>query len=153
MSDAARARELVESTTTGFLSTLAVDPAGYPFGSIVAYALDDTGRPLLCISDLAEHARNLAHDPRASLLAVEAGAAGDDPLALGRVTLLGDARLVDGDDLADVRERWTSAHPNASYVGFADFRFWRLDVVSVRFVGGFGRMSWIGAGEYVTAAR
>ncbi len=153
MSDAARARELVESATTGFLSTLAVDPTGYPFGSVVAYALDDAGRPLLCISHLAEHARNLAHDPRASLLAVEAGAAGEDPLALGRVTLLANARLVEGDDLASVRERWTSAHPDAAYVGFADFRFWRLDVVSVRFVGGFGRMSWIDAADYASAAR
>ena len=68
-SDAERGRTLLAATRTGTLATVAVDPAGFPFGSLVAYAVDDLGRPLLCLSDLAEHSRNLAADPRASLMA------------------------------------------------------------------------------------
>ena len=85
-SDAERGRTLLGATLTGALATLTVE-GGVPFGSLVAYAVDDLGRPLLCLSDLAEHSRNLAADPRASLLASETGAG--DPLALARVTVLG----------------------------------------------------------------
>jgi hypothetical protein len=58
--DAERGRTLLTATRTGALCTVAVDPAGFPFGSLIAYAVDDVGRPLLCLSDLAEHSRNLS---------------------------------------------------------------------------------------------
>ena len=71
--DAERGRTLLATVRTGALSTVCTDPAGFPFGSLVAFAVDDVGRPLLCLSDLAEHSRNLAADPRASLMAAQAG--------------------------------------------------------------------------------
>ena len=88
-----RARWL-RRNTAGTLSTLAVDPAGYPFGSVVSFTVDADGDPLFVISRLAVHTRNLLADPRASLLVAEAVDAGIDPLARSRVTLLGDVAPV-----------------------------------------------------------
>ena len=139
-SHATLARQLVTSRTDGTLSTLARDPAGYPFGSHVLYALVDT-RPVFLISNLAEHTKNLEADPRASLLVVEAAPAGTEQLAIGRVTLVGRCTRV---DRTAVEQAFLAAHPDArGYASFKDFGYWALDVESVRFVGGFGRMSWV----------
>src|SRR5688572_31192569 len=83
---AERARTLVAQISTGTLCTLALEPEGYPYGSFVTVAFD-TGNPIFLISELAEHTKNLERDPRASLLVAEGGSA--DPLANGRVTMLG----------------------------------------------------------------
>lgn len=145
-----RARTLLHSTKTGSLATISVDFPGYPFGSVVSYALDELGRPLLLLSDLAEHTRNLQADSRASLMATEDDRPGD-VLALGRVTLIGDLSGVPADELEAVRATYLAVHPNAVYVDFGDFNFYRLDVSSVRYVGGFGHMSWVDADEYSSA--
>ncbi|HUR49974.1 MAG TPA: DUF2470 domain-containing protein [Acidimicrobiales bacterium] len=145
-----RARTLLHATKSGSLATISVDFPGYPFGSVVSYALDETGRPLLLLSDLAEHTRNLQADSRASLMATEDDRPGD-VLALGRVTLIGDLSPVPEEDRPVVRSTYLGAHPNALYVDFGDFNFYRLDVSSVRYVGGFGHMSWVEADEYSAA--
>ena len=80
--DAERGRTLLAASRTGALATVALD-GGFPFGSLVAYAVDGAGRPLLCLSDLAEHSRNLAVDPRASLMAVSGTATGSHSLSPG----------------------------------------------------------------------
>src|ERR1700740_1323134 len=71
---AERARTLVAQISTGTLCTLAIDPAGYPYGSLVTVAFED-GNPILLISGLAEHTKNLERDPRSSLLVAENGSA------------------------------------------------------------------------------
>jgi heme iron utilization protein len=147
-SHAERARTLAAQAGTGTLCSLAIDPAGYPYGSFVTVAFD-SGDPVFLISQLAEHTRNLTRDPRASLLVAESRCA--DPLANGRVTLLGPCARIDG-DADSARRAFLAAHPNASYYAdFGDFAFWRLKVESVRYIGGYGRMSWIGADEWRTA--
>ena len=147
---AERARSLVASIGTGALSTIARDPAGYPYGSVLPYALVD-GRPVFLISQMAEHTGNLAADGRASLLAAESG--GDNPLALGRVALIGTAAEVEeAAKLEAVREIYLARHPNASYyVDFRDFGFWQLDVEALRYIGGYGRMSWVTAADWYAA--
>src|SRR5688500_7062083 len=113
---AERARTLVAQISTGTLCTLAVEPAGYPYGSFVTVAFE-SGNPIFLISALAEHTKNLEQDPRASLLVAESGAA--DPLANGRITILGRCTRVEGDgDRA--RAAFLAAHPKAAY--YADFR-------------------------------
>jgi heme iron utilization protein len=145
---AERARTLVASLSTGTLGTLAIEPAGYPYGSFVTVALD-AGNPVFLISSLAEHTRNLERDPRASLLVAETAAA--DPLANGRVTLLGPCTRVGSDDTS-ARTAFLAAHPNAAYYAdFRDFAFWRLQVESVRYIGGYGRMSWVDRAEWHAA--
>lgn len=112
------------------------------------YALDERGRPSFLISKMAMHTQNLDADPRASLLVTEDGAA-SDPLGAGRVTVLGRAEPVPEDDLATVREIYLAQHEKAQYwVDFGDFGFYRLEVVDVYFVGGFGVMGWVDAESY-----
>jgi putative heme iron utilization protein len=151
-SHAERARTLVASQTRGTLSTIALQPAGTPFGSVVTYGLDDPGRPTFFVSTLAEHTHNLDADPRASLLVVEDTPAGADPLASGRVTLLGAAaEVTDPPERAAARAGYLAANPNAFYVDYGDFRCLRLAVTDIRYVGGFGRMSWVDAAGYAAA--
>jgi putative heme iron utilization protein len=152
-SHAERARTLVAAQSTGTLCTLALEPAGYPYGSFVTFALHQ-GLPVFLISRIAEHTRNLSNDGRASLLVHEAGKA--DPLANGRVTLIGKVEKLakDAADLAEVRESFLTAHPESSYyVGYADFDFWRMSLEAVRYIGGYGRMSWVEAAEFCIAQR
>lgn len=143
------ARTLVDGATVGALSTVALDPAGYPFGSVVSYGLDDTGDPLFVISALAEHTRNLAGDGRASLLVTEPHDPDADPLAAGRVTLIGDAAPVpEADQDAAVALVATRVPAVAGYASYGDFRCFRLHVRAVRWVGGFGEMDWVDAERY-----
>ena len=97
-SDAERARTLIAAVRTGALAT--IGEGGFPFGSLVSHAVDGKGQPLLLLSDLAEHSRNLAADPRASLMATQAGAG--VPLALARVTVIGRVGELQGDE----RREW-----------------------------------------------
>ena len=138
---AERARTLVAQISTGTLSTLAIDPAGYPYGSFVTVAFEG-GNPIFLISGLAEHTKNLERDPRSSLLVAEPGFA--DPLANGRVTMLGSCTPVVEGEEDSARAAFLAAHPNSAYYAdFRDFAFWKLHVESVRYIGGYGRMSWI----------
>ncbi len=150
-SHAERARTLVAGQTRGALSTLALDPPGTPFGSVVTYGLDDGGRPAFFVSTLAEHTRNLDADPRASLLVVEDTPPGADPLASGRVTLLGTVAEVTGGERAAARAGYLAANPSAFYVDYGDFRCLRLEISAIRYVGGFGRMSWVDPEGYLAA--
>jgi putative heme iron utilization protein len=148
---AERARTLVYLGRTGTLATLSRRHPGHPFGSIMPYALDAAGRPLFLISSLAMHTQNLATDPRASLLVTQPGAVGD-PLAAGRVTVLGLVVPVPEADLALARHAYLAAHANAaSWVDFQDFAFHRLEVLDVYYVGGFAAMDWISADAFRSA--
>lgn len=126
----------------GVLSTRAVEHAGHPYGSLVIYALHE-GAPILLISGLAEHTKNLEGSPDCSLLVHERGP--DNPLALARATLVGQARKVTAaDEREPVAASFLARHPDASYYAdFTDFAYWRIDVTHVRYIGGFGRMSWV----------
>lgn len=149
---AERARTLVAGANRGILSTLSLDPAGYPFGSVATYAIDDAGRPIVFVSTMAEHTRNAAADPRASVIVTEPFPDGSDPLAAGRVTLIGDLLEVGDDERPAVRDRYLAENPaSAYYIDFGDFSFWRLEVRSVRYVGGYGRMGWVEASDYARA--
>jgi putative heme iron utilization protein len=149
---AEQARTLVHLRRAGTLGTLSRRHPGYPFVSVMPYAPDERGRPLLLISRMAMHTQNLETDPRASLLVAQAGPA-DDPLALARVTLLGRAGRVDAAARSAAREVYLARHPGAvHWVDFEDFAFWRLDLDDVYFVGGFGAMGWVEAPGYEAAA-
>ncbi|MEJ7764026.1 MAG: DUF2470 domain-containing protein [Acidimicrobiales bacterium] len=147
-----RVRTLVAGQTRGALSTLAVEPAGTPFGSVVTYGLDGGGRPISFVSTLAEHTRNLLADSRASLLVLEAVPEGTDPLAGGRATLLGRMEQVGDESEAEAaKAAYLVANPQAFYVAYGDFLCMRLEVEHVRYVGGFGRMSWVDPADYAAA--
>ena len=115
------------------------------------YGLDDRGRPIFLISTMAMHTQNLQADPRASLLVTQADAGGD-PLGASRVTLVGNVAPIPEQEMAEARELYLERYANSKYwVDFEDFCFYRMDVVDVYYVGGFGVMGWVSAAEYGNA--
>jgi heme oxygenase (biliverdin-IX-beta and delta-forming) len=149
---AERTRTLLSLGSVGTLSTLSRKHTGFPFGSLMPYALDASGRPIFLISSMAMHTQNLQADPRCSLFLTQAAADGD-PLGAARATLIGQAEPVAEDDLASVREIYLARHENSRYwVDFPDFKFFRLEPVDIYYVGGFGVMGWVEAADYERAA-
>ena len=143
---AEQARTLAEKMSTATLSTISEKSDGYPYGSFVTYAMHD-GYPIFLISALAEHTKNLEAEPRASLMVSESG--DGNPLALGRVTLLGMCEKLSKEEDPSLKEVYLKQHPNASfYVDFEDFSFYKLKISEARYIGGFGRMSWVDGPEW-----
>lgn len=140
---AVRARGLLRKTDAGVLSTHSSEMQGYPFGSLAPFAMTLEGRPLIYISQLAEHTRNLSADPRCCLTVVESTSTGDRQ-ALGRASLLGEAHAVPDAERAAVAERYFTLFPEQrAYEQFHDFGFWRIEPLRVRWIGGFGQIQWI----------
>jgi heme iron utilization protein len=149
-SHAERALTQLVSERLGTLATHSVRNPGWPFASVMPYALDETSSPLFLISAMAIHTQNLVADSRTSLLVMQGGAEAD-PLGSQRVTLLGHARRIEqpGDD---IRARYLDRHPSAKYwIDFDDFSFFRLEITDVYYVGGFGVMGWVTAQDYAVA--
>lgn len=144
--DARPARLLLREARTGVLATQSVRFPGFPFGSAVACATDPAGRPLLLVSDLAAHTRNMAADDRVSVC-VHAG----DVLAGPRVTLVGRVRPADDDPGA--RERYLALCPEArTFASLGDFRLLRLEPEGGHYVGGFGDIRAFDRGQYLAHA-
>lgn len=145
---AERARTLVATGRIGTLSTHSRRFPGFPFGSVMPYAVDETGCPIFFISTMAMHTQNLDHDPRASLL-IAAPETAADALGAARVTLLGTVATAPPEE---VRDLYLSRYENARYwAEYSDFSYQRLHIEGVYFVGGFGVMGWVAAGEYAAA--
>jgi putative heme iron utilization protein len=138
-SSTAEARALVRAADRAVLAT---SLQGWPYASLVLVAVDDDGAPLLLLSDLAEHAKNLRAEPRCSLL-FDGTAGLRDALAGLRVTVLGEARPIEDPRL---RARYVARQPSAAlYAGFGDFRLYRMTIARAHVVAGFGRIHWIEA--------
>jgi len=143
-----RARTLVHVGRIGSLSTLSRKQPGFPFGSVMPYGLDERGRPIFLISTMAMHTQNLQADPRASLLVTQADGDGD-PLGASRVTLVGNVQTIPYPEIAAARTLYLDRYANSKYwVDFDDFSFYRMNVLDVYYVGGFGVMGWVQAAEY-----
>ncbi|MBI4908102.1 MAG: pyridoxamine 5'-phosphate oxidase family protein [Acidobacteria bacterium] len=148
---AQRARELMQTRGFGVLSTISKRLSGYPFGSTVNFALDGAGRPVFYFSGLAVHTKNLVEDPHASLTVYAEGAE-QDPLTSARMNVMGEVRPVPEDEAEEARAAYFARHPEAEqYMGFADFSVYRMDVVDVYYVGGFGAMGWVSPQDYTAA--
>lgn len=148
-SPAEEARTLVASMTVGYLATVGED--GAPWCSLVVYGPTPDGDPVLLVSTMAEHGRNLLHDPRASLALNDPSAPGD-PLDRPRITLAGRAVQPAGDAAQAALDAHVAAIPGAMlYAGWNDFTLWVLDVQRARWVGGFAVMDTISAEGYRAA--
>src|SRR5437016_4486137 len=138
---AAAARRLVRSRDRAALGT---SFGGRPFVSLIAAACDSDASPLLLLSDLAQHTKNLPAEPAVSLLFEDVAGHGD-PLAGPRLTLLGRAERCEDPRAA---ARFAARHPaSAAYAGFADFHLYRVSIERGHLVAGFGRIAWIEAAE------
>ncbi len=148
-SAAEQARTIAAATNAATLATLTAE--GDPWASFVAYGLLH-GMPVLCVSNLAEHGRNLAGDPRASL-AIVAASSDADPLAGSRITLAGRASAPTAGERDAARAAYLTAVPAARYyLDFSDFTVWVLRVRRVRWVGGYGRMDSATGDQYAAAS-
>jgi putative heme iron utilization protein len=149
---AERARTLLHLATVATLSTLSRKQPGFPFGSLMPYALDPSGRPIFLISTMAMHTQNLKADPRASLFVTQPAADGD-VLGAARVTLVGNVLQLSEQEKPAARELYLKVHPNSHYwADFTDFAFFRLEPIDIYYVGGFGVMGWVNAPDYSAAA-
>ncbi len=133
---AAEARLLLRTRRSAALATASASDGGWPFCSLVTIACDCDGSPILLLSRLSDHTRNLDADSRASLLLEEASGR-DNPQTGPRLTLMG--RIVP-DAEPRLRRRFLAHHPEAAmYAGFADFRIFRMTVDGGHWVGGFAQ--------------
>ena len=132
------ARSLLRRRREGALATLMAG-SGDPYCSLVNVASHADGSPILLISRLAVHTKNILSDPRVSLMLDERGTG--DPLEGARIMLLGRAEEVAAPDVKFVRQRYLNAHPSAeAFVDFKDFSFYRIRASATHLVAGFGRI-------------
>jgi len=135
------ARSLILEESFGVLSTISVDVPGYPFGSVTPYCLDRMGRPVVYISPIAQHTKNIVADSRVSLTVIERGVS-SDVQSQGRLTYIANANEVVGD--RDLAERYFRYFPSArQYDRTHAFVFFRLEPVRIRYIGGFGQIFWV----------
>jgi hypothetical protein len=143
------AKRLLRTSPSGALATLR-EGSSNPFCSLVNIAAMSDGSPILLISRLAVHTRNIIADRRVSLLLSQQAAA--DPLAAPRISIVGHAEpLAESGALATARRRYLAAHPSAElFVNFADFSFYRIAIENVHLVGGFGRIFDLSGNDVLT---
>jgi putative heme iron utilization protein len=149
MNIAADARRFSRSTYSAVLSTLSARFDGCPFGSVAPFVLDHDGSPVILISTLAEHTKNITANPKVSLL-VLAGL--DDLQSNARLTLMGEAQKVNENN-THLRARYLRYFPSAAeYFGMHDFSFYRIHIKQARFIGGFGNIAWVDAKDFASPA-
>jgi putative heme iron utilization protein len=132
-------RRVMRDARKAALATCLEGGNGAPYASLVTIALDHDLSPVLLLSGLSDHTRNVASDPRVSLL-FDGTEGHANPQTGPRVTIVGTARRDDDPRLAG---RFLARHPGAAqYAGFGDFNFWRVAIDRAHFVGGFARAVW-----------
>jgi putative heme iron utilization protein len=142
------ARSLLRRSRQGALATLMAG-SGDPYCSLVNVASFSDGSPILLISRLALHTRNILSDSRVSLMLDER--AEGDPLEGARIMLAGRAEQADDSELPAVRRRYLAAHPSAeAFVSFKDFSFFKVKPSAAHLVAGFGRIVDLEPGQFLT---
>jgi heme oxygenase (biliverdin-IX-beta and delta-forming) len=145
---AREARLMLRAHRYGALGTLSKKFDGYPFGSITPYLVDHDGSMLILISALAEHTKNILHDPRVSLITHDQR----DPRiqSQGRVTVIGNAEPEQKREQAGLR--YLRFFPEArDYLAMHDFSFFRIRPLAIRYIGGFGKIHWVDMENYAVA--
>ncbi|MCC2615894.1 DUF2470 domain-containing protein [Aestuariibacter halophilus] len=146
------AKTLVRRCRTGVVSSLSYNLRGYPFGSVTPYYTDSRGRAYFFISDIAQHARNLTHDNKMSLT-VFRQVDDADQNTQARVTLVGDAQRLTGKEHDAALATYLQHFPDAKeYSKAHDFCMWRMEIVRVRYIGGFGKIFWLEPEEWCALA-
>ena len=139
------ARCFVRGQHSGVLSTISKRIEGFPFGSVAPFVLDHTGCPVILISTLAEHTKNIDADPRVSMIVQPYS---PDMQVAGRVTVIG--RALRQADKSTLGARYLRLHPEAeTYFAMHDFSFYRVEPVRIRFIGGFGKIHWVEPEQYL----
>lgn len=139
--------DLLHSAQEAALATHSTTLDGFPFASAVPFITDEHHRPIILISGLAEHSRNLSANPRASLMIAKALGEGE----MARVSLMGEVQPIDADPL--LVARYLRYHPHAErFLQLGDFKFHRFEPAKVLTVGGFAKASWLDGSRLLEAA-
>lgn len=135
---------LLHEVPFGTIATWSTQMPGYPYATVVPCVLDERHRPVLCLSALAEHTRNLAADARSSLAV--ARTEGPNIQAAARITLIGDTeRFAPSPEML---ARYLRYQPEAEQYLALDFMFFRLAPARARFIAGVGKMGWLEAPDW-----
>jgi putative heme iron utilization protein len=138
--------DLLHSAQEAALATHSTTLEGFPFASAVPFVTDEHHRPILLISALAEHSRNLAANSRASVMIAKVLGEGE----IARVSLMGELSPINADTL--LVARYLRYHPHAErFLQLGDFRFHRFEPVRVLTVGGFAKASWLEGSRLIQA--
>lgn len=138
--------DLLHSVQEAALATHSTTLEGFPFASAVPFVTDEHHQPIFLISGLAEHSRNLATNPRASLMIAKALGEGE----MARVSLMGEVHPIEADPL--LITRYLRYHPHAErFLQLGDFRFHRFEPTKVLTVGGFAKASWLEGSRLIEA--
>ncbi len=137
------AMALASQCNLAVLSTYSQKLAGYPFGSVACYMLDKVQNPIFLLNDAAEHSRNLKMYNKLSMLILEQEQVAY-PNEFGRLTLLGQAELIQRQEIADIARQYLGEFPkDRPHVESSNFHFWRFRVENARYLGGFDKAHWL----------
>ena len=150
MNLAIEAKQFLRSTRSGVLSSFLVKFDGYPYGSVMPFVLGHDCQPILFISSIAEHTKNIIANPKVSLLVFQSELKNAEDLhANGRLTLIGKAEKLDKNN-SDLMARYCRYLPESTeYLTMHDFQFYRINITLARYIAGFGKMGWVAGDEIV----
>ncbi len=141
-------RVLLRRERSAVLATHSSHLDGYPYASVVSYSLDGRERPIFLLSSMALHTQNLARNPKAALLVADTGA-GALAMSGARLNLFGETLQIADADAAAMRKLYIEEHPEAKqWAAFGDFSVYRMEIVEVYVVAGFGVMGWLKREEF-----
>lgn len=148
MSTATNARRYLRAHSSGVLATISRKYVGYPFGSVATYVTDHAAHPILLLSALAEHTKNIIADARVSLLVQDRAA---DVQAAARLTVVGDAAPIEPE--ANFVERFRRLYAGADQLlALGDFGFFQIVPRALRYIEGFGGIHWVSADAFAPPA-
>ena len=144
-SEATAVIKLIDQQSFGILSTYSVDVEGFPFGSVTPYSLTDDKHPLILISNIAQHTKNIIKDNRVSLMVLENLQDGtQDPQKHGRASILGRATPLDSQaDEAKYENYYQQFPESRAYQNTHGFQLYEIKPVRIRYIGGFGKIFWL----------
>lgn len=147
------ARTLLSQNRTGALATFSTKHPGFPFTSIATYSVSPTGEPVFFFSSMARHSKNLRSNPNASMLVQsDSQKTPGGVLAAGRVTVIGTIKPIEKEHLETIAKGYLTANPEAAqWATFGDFEFYKMEIVDVYVVAGFGAMGWVDAEQLAKA--
>ncbi len=138
---AIHARQFLRSGSEAILSTISLEVPGYPFGSVAPYALDHKCRPVILISGLAQHTKNIDVDSRVSLTITADPTSHRDIQANSRLTYIGNAQRVKGEEKERAESSYLRKFPHAAkYFSAHDFYFYAIELERARYIEGFGKI-------------
>jgi heme iron utilization protein len=131
----------------GQIASLSTDFKKTPFGSLVPYAIDTQGNPIVFLSDLAQHTENLKKNPKCSLMVHKIDK--DDVFSSPRITFVGKLVKVPDKEREAAAKIYLKKNPQAEQIiDFGDFNFYRFEIRTIHYIGGFGDINWITPEEY-----